>query len=108
MHMNIKKRTKEILYECYVCLLMTILFFLKNFYENALSLTALICVAVVTSMLGIKIYIYLAMILANALANILLYMLAFFLGGGGIPTFNVIEGGECFTVHVRNRNWCCL
>ena len=75
-HMDMKERARKLLNVCYIFLLLVVLLFGKTVYRNELSMTVLICSAVTTSVLGIKVYTYVKVLLAAVLLDGLLYIAA--------------------------------
>lgn len=73
-HMDMKERARKLLNVCYIFLLLVVLLFGKTVYRNELSMTVLICSAVTTSVLGIKVYTYVKVLLAAVLLDGLLYI----------------------------------
>lgn len=74
-HMDMKEEAKELLNVCYIFLLQAALLFGKTVYHNELSMTVLVCSAVTTSVLGIKVYTYVKVLLAAVLLDGFLYIL---------------------------------
>lgn len=66
-HMDMKERARKLLNVCHIFLLLVVLLFGKNVYRNELSMTVLICTAVTTCMLGIKVYTYVNVLMAAVL-----------------------------------------